>query len=421
MRIYASQNESLLFDKVDWHSVLEHHRKQMVANIGYISSNRLLNTSVGDLTEYLLEIYMLDVPVLDKKGICVHQHESKIDVSQDSDRDIVDRGRPFYISGTSVVITVPFRGDHSMFDVRLTPYSLSSQRAEVNDDHFTLTITGTDLEPEELRAEIDSRLADINTNLGQQRAEAVGFNEKLRTQADHHIRRRREKLLADQNLVAGLGFPLKQRPDSLTTYKAPEVRRRIKRAMPVATTKPYKPEPVLDTTDYEHILSVMTNMANVMELTPSAFKSMGEGDLRTHFLVQLNGHYEGQATSETFNYEGKTDILIRTEGRNIFIAECKYWGGSKKLTETIDQLLGYTSWRDTKTAIVIFNRRKNFTRVLEVIPQTIAAHANFKRALDPVSDSEFRYIFAHRDDPNRELTLTVQAFDVPAKGVPAAN
>jgi hypothetical protein len=31
--------------------------------------------------------------------------------------------------------------------------------------------------------------------------------------------------------------------------------------------------------------------------------------------------------------------------------------------DTIAQLLGYVSWRDTKTAIVIFNRNKNFSRV----------------------------------------------------------
>src|SRR5260370_4966399 len=54
---------------------------------------------------------------------------------------------------------------------------------------------------------------------------------------------------------------------------------------------------------------------------------MGEEDLRTHFLVQLNGVYEGQATGETFNFEGKTDILIRADGGNIFIAERKFWSG----------------------------------------------------------------------------------------------
>jgi hypothetical protein len=40
---------------------------------------------------------------------------------------------------------------------------------------------------------------------------------------------------------------------------------------------------------------------------------MREEDLRQHFLVQLNGQYEGQATGETFNFQGKTDILIRAE------------------------------------------------------------------------------------------------------------
>jgi hypothetical protein len=72
-------------------------------------------------------------------------------------------------------------------------------------------------------------------------------------------------------------------------------------------------------------------MVHVMERSPSAFHHMDEEALRTHFLVQLNGHYEGQATGETFNYEGKTDILVRSGDRNIFIAECKFWGGPKKL------------------------------------------------------------------------------------------
>jgi hypothetical protein len=37
--------------------------------------------------------------------------------------------------------------------------------------------------------------------------------------------------------------------------------------------------------------------------------------------VQLNRHFEGAATGETFNHRGKTDILIRVDGKNIFIAE----------------------------------------------------------------------------------------------------
>jgi hypothetical protein len=31
--------------------------------------------------------------------------------------------------------------------------------------------------------------------------------------------------------------------------------------------------------------------------------------------------FKGQATGETFNFQGKTDILIRVEGKNVSIAE----------------------------------------------------------------------------------------------------
>jgi hypothetical protein len=151
-----------------------------------------------------------------------------------------------------------------------------------------------------------------------------------------------------------------------------------------------------------------------MELSPAAFATIDEESLRSHFLVQLNGHYEGGATGETFNYEGKTDILIRVDGKNIFIAECKYWDGPKKLTDTLDQLLSYSSWRDTKVAVILFNRRKNFSAVLEAIPPAVEAHQNCKRFVWRQSETNFRYIFAHRDDPNREMTLTVMAFDVPS-------
>lgn len=140
---------------------------------------------------------------------------------------------------------------------------------------------------------------------------------------------------------------------------------------------------------------------------------MGEEDIRQHFLVQLNGQYEGQATGETFNYEGKTDILIRSEGRNIFIAECKFWRGPKAFTETIDQILAYTSWRDTKIAILVFNRNKNLSSVLEKIPLEIQNHKNFKRFLEYQRESGWRAIFHHPGDNNREILISVHVYDVP--------
>src|SRR5580698_2747092 len=134
--------------------------------------------------------------------------------------------------------------------------------------------------------------------------------------------------------------------------------------------------------------------------------------MRSHFLVQLNGAFQGQATGETFNFQGKTDILIRVDGRNIFIGECKFWKGEKAFLATLDQLLSYLSWRDTKTAVIVFNRNADFTTVLSKIAEAVPMHSGFKRDLDKVDESTFHYIFAQPNDTNRELFLTVMAFDI---------
>jgi hypothetical protein len=165
--------------------------------------------------------------------------------------------------------------------------------------------------------------------------------------------------------------------------------------------------------DYEHVLRIIQNMAAVMERSPHAFAAMDEEGLRQHFLVQLNGQFAGHATGETFNTTGNTDILVRVNGKNVFIAECKFWKGPKSLFDTIDQLLSYANWRDTKTAILLFNRRRGFSYILSRIPEVVETHPCFKRKIDASEETVFRYVFHRPDDPDRELLLTVLAFDIP--------
>lgn len=155
-------------------------------------------------------------------------------------------------------------------------------------------------------------------------------------------------------------------------------------------------------------------MAITVERSPNAYRAMNEEELRMQFLVALNSHFEGAATGETFNATGKTDILIRHENKNLFIAECKFWNGPTSLTNTIDQLLGYTSWRDTKTAILLFSRNKDFTNVLSQIIPTVLAHPNTIRQEPYNSETGYRFTLHHQQDKERHLTLTVLAFNIPA-------
>ena len=402
-----------LFSNASWHDVERHQLQEMQKAIAALDGNRLLNTSVEDLVIYFENKFQIETPTLLTEEIAVDQRETQIDVSRDHNRMIYDRSRPFHIAGTEVEVEIPFTGDAEAFKIQPTTYTMSPPRAEVRGNLLVLKIVGTNLEAERVRGDIDRTVNEIQSHLTTLRGNAQGLRMQLPTQARFAIESRRQKLLGDRNLVGGLGFKMKPRPGTNQTFTAPEVRKKLAPSLPAASTMPYKPEPALSNADYEHILGVLQNMVQVMERSPSAFETMDEESIRSHFLVQLNGHYEGQATGETFNYEGKTDILVRSEGKNIFIGECKFWSGPKMLTETIDQVLGYTSWRDTKVAVIVFNRNKEFSRVLSSIVETTKAHANFKRELSGSTETTFRYCFSHKDDKNRELFLTVLAFDVP--------
>lgn len=405
--------EDHLFTGPDWHSVDRYQRQQMVAEIERVEPDRLLNTSVDDLAVYFSEKFQIDVPVLDEENLVVDQREKQIDVSRDRNRGITDRSKPFYISGSEIEVEIPFIGEAEAFKIQPNPYTFNPPRASVRGSVLTFAISGTNLEASQVRSEIERTVREIQSYLTNLRANVAELNGQLLGEARIAIEARRRKLLANRNTVASLGFKMKERQNAPKTYLPAGVRKKISPVMPPASSAPYRPEPTLGAQDYEHILGVMQGMTLVMELSPSAFHEVDEETLRSHFLVQLNGHYQGQATGETFNYEGKTDILIRSEGRNIFIAECKFWSGPKKLSETLDQLLGYSSWRDTKTAVILFNRNRDFSKVLLAIPEAVRAHPQYKKDLPGSTETVFRFLFSNRDDRNRELYLTVMAFDVP--------
>ena len=140
---------------------------------------------------------------------------------------------------------------------------------------------------------------------------------------------------------------------------------------------------------------------------------MPEETIRDVLLVSLNGQYEWSVTGETFNCQGKTDILIRAKGKNIFIAECKFWKGPKAMHTAICQLLGYLTWRDTKAALLIFSKSKGFSKVLSKVVDAIPKHPNFKRELQKVSETHYRFLFRQKNDPSRQLYLAVQVFNIP--------
>lgn len=152
----------------------------------------------------------------------------------------------------------------------------------------------------------------------------------------------------------------------------------------------------------------------------SSRASMQEA-IRNLLLMALNSQFEGAAAGEVFNSNGKTDILIRVGDRNVFIGECKIWKGPKTITDTLDQLLGYLTWRDTKAALLLFIRDGVPT---EIIPKALAKfqeHPSFKR-VGPHDEFGERhdFVFQANGDSAREINLAFMPFTLPSGTVSQA-
>ena len=410
-------DDRALFTEGHLYEYLEQRKASAVAEVGRYDGNQLLVTPFDDVVSVLVEKFRVEPLQFDEASITTEQEEAQVETSRIPDGRWRYGGHQSAVAATRFRFYVPFHGDDVLFRLLPSSYTTNPPRGTISGTDLIITFMMQSPDPEALQAQFRNQFGGIKQWVQNQSGLVEGFNLQLPNLLGEKLRVRKEQLLKAANTVAAIGFPLRKRSGMPVTFAAPKVRRKIRvenRQLPApANTPPFRPEPVLEDRDYEHIIEVMENMALVLERSPSAFETMGEEGLRQHFLVQLNGHYEGTATAETFNVSGKTDILIRSEGRNIFIAECKFWRGPAGFTETIDQLLGYTSWRDTKTAIVLFNRDTQMTTVLEKVPEQLRSHQNYKRAIDTGKETRFRAVLSHRDDPTRELLLTVLVFDVP--------
>ena len=382
--------------------------------------NKVLAASESDLTDYLVQKYTLDVPGLRaREEWDSAADEVKVDVSHDFRRVPFGDGRPILVPGHRVTVRVPFDGDPDLLNYRSSSFDLNPPRAEVSKDQcslvFTLTIPYDDSDAAKIRQEIDREVAKVERYLGWLRDDCATWNSGLWDTAAQCVERRKRRLLEQAALLGQLGIPLKRREGANDVYSIPVVRRhRPRLRVPETPLEAFQPEPTIAADDYDFILDLISRLSISIEQNPTTFSRLPEEHIRDHILVSLNTHFEGGATGETFNGLGKTDILIRKKGANAFIGECKFWSGQTGLHKAIDQLLSYATWRDTKTALILFSRNKDFSGVLAKIADCVPEHPNCKRPGKHVNKTQLRYIFGQKNDPSREVHLAILVFNIPS-------
>lgn len=407
------KSKGILFCTYDLAETLGNATYKMQHEIDTLDSNQLLNTAPYDLADYFAKKFQMLPLKMDKENWYAQDKEVKIDVRNDPMRWIDDKSHPVLVPGIRIDIRIPFEGNSELFYTSPNTITMNPPKASVEGGELILRYESPVDTPRDTRSLVDAAITEIEKYLGWQEKMIGTYNENLHNIAQQTIEQRRSRLLAQSERVVALGIPVRRRDDPPKTYAIPTTRKPAKLVMPPASSAPFSPEPTWAMDQYEQALKIMQDMTLVMERSPEAFKTMNEESLRQHFLVQLNGQFEGKASGETFNMSGKTDILLREGDRNIFIAECKFWKGPKAFNDAINQLLGYATWRDSKTVILVFNRGTETSSVINGIKAISTAHPNYKRTIRWPHESGYRYIFHSNGDQNRELTITILVFHLP--------
>ena len=256
---------------------------------------------------------------------------------------------------------VPFIGNRNFFFYQPNHWSGNFPGVEVRATELVVSLGGSWLTPQIIEAAVEKHVALIGQALDAFRADADRFKENLPGRLRTPLLKRRQTAEAELQTASALKYPMNKVGNAPETYRLPVSPKRIAPAPSKPPTPAAEVEFTLSESDYQEILRICTSMSLVMERSPTVFEKAEEEHIRVHYLVQLNGQFQGAATGETFNNIGQTDILIRHQNKNVFIAECKFWGGYESLSKTVTQLLGYVTWRDTKTALIIFRAPRTMT------------------------------------------------------------
>lgn len=403
-----------VFGEKDLESIIQSKIQEMQVEINRKPDNYILNVNEIEYINYLARHYSIENIELNFDEVSISTYEKDISADNFPSRSFyVKRNRTY--RKDVIKYHIPFTGNNELLRCIPNPCLMWTTEVSIEEGSLCFDIINFYNEPDRIKQEAEQIIESIRNQADNLTKQITTFNSSLLYNAQMIFRARKDHLLNKNDFIASLGVPIKMRESYPHTFAipTPQTRKKVQVTPPIVTEKVYRPDPTLEISVYEDILQVIHDVGKQFERMPSTYAHKHEEDLRDHILLVLEPRFEGSATGETFNKTGKTDILLRYQSSNVFIAECKFWKGVKAFLETITQLLGYLTWRDSKAAVVIFVQNKEFSMVIKTIEAEVSKHPNYLGFVNKKEETWLNYRFHTNNDPNREIKLAVLLFHIP--------
>lgn len=406
-------NDFVAFSELDGSGVLQNRSSKALQSISSQADDYILNVNKVEYVEYLVSKYSIQPLEIHDDQLTVSVEERMIPAEWHPNSYYVNSGKSY--PKDVYTFHLPFTGDSQLLKVRASTYNMSSPRIMVAGQEILFEIINFNKQADAMKREADNVVTQLRSQNQYLTDDLTKFNGSLAARLNQAFDARKTQLLKKHDVISALGIPVRKANGTPSTFSIPTKRTPAipSKRRPEVMVKGYKPEPTIDDEIYRQILKVIHDVGKQFERLPSTYAGKEEEHLRDHMLLILEPNFEGAATGETFNKKGKTDILLRHQNSNVFVAELKYWHGKKAYLETITQLLSYLTWRDSKAAVVMFVPNKEFSTVLDTIREATTEHPNHLGFVQEVEEGWYQFRFHINDDPNREVHVSVQAFHLP--------
>jgi len=412
--------ENSLFSKGDLYSAIEGQKRAAGQAMADLSANQIHASTDDQLIAHFLDKYLITPVMFYPDRAEKNMTECQFEARDSFIYDIRD-GQSIKVPGIKVVVRIPFTGEEDLFKLRPNSYTMSSAYADITKPGsdgigwltYEFTFNQHNTTADSIQRAIDSAVNFTVETIKNQHSQLAQFEQDLHQLLQSAVSRRRATLGGIHALAKALDIPVATKPGMPSLTPIAIAKKVIRQLPPIANSSQSTGFSITEQA-YANILSAIRAQGRTFEKTPATFAKFDEEELRDVILGNLNTHFQGQATGETFRANGKTDICIDQDNRAAFIGECKIWRGVSGLVEGLHQLLGYLTWRDCKTALVIFNKdRSKFSEVLEKAPAALRELAGlFHGEIAQSEPGEWQLTFKAPGDENRIITVHLMIYNL---------
>lgn len=396
---FAEIDSSDLFSQLD---------AKIQSEIKKCSKDYILSVDEVEYKSFLYEKYKIDRLNVDLASGQIKQPSKQVERRRN------DWGHMFDCDVWHCSIAYSFTGSPDLLRMKPSRWHMcySNISIDTRSNLVELIFTIDRLDPEYFQRQKEQHQNNAFSNIENANFDADHWVKALPSKITNWFDQEKSKYIKEDEFFRAINVKVDVRTE--TVFSVPAIAKKQIPQPPVAPKFELSTVPTISNEMYDDVLKVVFEFGKSMERKPSTYIGKDEEGIRDQFLLILETRYQStSALGETFNRSGKTDILLKyaPDGSNLFVAECKFWHGEAEFLKAISQLFDlYLTWRDSKAALLMFVKNKDFSSVLSTINSAASKHPYFVKYQGKRGDSSFSYQFHLPGDDSKIVLFEIIAF-----------